>query len=277
MDTLPLARHISGDDLNLLSLQPYRVRKHTYELQRDGLFLAEGKRVVHRLLESAINVVSILTTQQVLEWLQSRIPSSRFLSLETYLTDREVMADLVGYDVQQPVLALARVPPDVAPHAVLNEHPESCLLLALDRLMNPDNIGVMIRNSVAFGVNLVIAGESSASPYYRRAVRNSMGALFQQRVYHAPSLANTLRNLKEEWNVQIIGAHPAGSVPLQNSNLRGKVCLVMGNEDTGLTPEVLELCTQTLHIPLQHSVDSLNVANAMAIFLWEIFRQRDLE
>lgn len=261
--------------LEIPELQPYRVRKNTYELQKEGLFLAEGKRVVVRLLLSSLRTRSVLTTEAVWNWLQQQVPPEATNHLTVYLADRTFLSTLVGYDVQQPVLALGEVPPDTHPEEVLRRTSSGCLFVAIDRLLNPDNIGVILRNCAALNVDLFITGPTSASPYYRRAVRNSMGTLFSLSVYHSPSLAETLHLLRTTYHFQIVAAHPAGSQELQNFLFAPQTCIVFGNEESGISEEILAQCTHTVSIPLPPDVDSLNVANAAAIFLWEVFRQKN--
>ncbi|MFZ1978303.1 MAG: RNA methyltransferase, partial [Bacteroidota bacterium] len=197
-------------------LQHYRIRKNTIELQRDGLFLAEGKHVVARLLTSKLPTISILTTESVIPWLKENVPPAELQSANIFLASREFMSTLVGYDVQQPILALGKTPIDILPEIAANR--ERSLIVAVDHLSNPDNLGGIIRNCAAFGADLFIAGESSASPYYRRAVRNSMGTVFRQPVYHAENLRVTLSELRLNWDFDIIGAHTSGSISLRNIN-----------------------------------------------------------
>lgn len=269
-----MATILHPDCLELPELQPYRVRKNNYELLTNGLFLAEGKRVVERLLCSSVRTRSILTTETVWNWLQRQVPSERLTGIPVYIANREFLASLVGYDVQQPILALGEVPPDTHPEKILQQQLARYLFVATDQLMNPDNLGVIVRNCVAFHANLLLTGPSSASPYYRRAVRNSMGTIFELPTYHASSLVETLRSLRDKWQFQIVAADPEGAHDLQNFNFQNSLCLVFGNEAIGISTEVRELCTHTVRIPLNPAVDSFNVANAAAIFLWEVWKQR---
>ncbi len=101
-----------------------------------------------------------------------------------------------------------------------------------------------------------------------------MGTVFRQPVYHAENLRQTLSELRLKWNFDIIGAHTSGTISLQNINFGPRICLVFGNEALGLSPEILEICTKTASIPLADSIDSFNVSNAAAIFLWEQHKQR---
>jgi tRNA G18 (ribose-2'-O)-methylase SpoU len=267
-----MPKTIQVTTLEAPELQHYRIRKNTVELQRDGLFLAEGKHVVARLLTSGLETISVLTTESVLRWLEENVPSSALQSMTVFLASREFMSTLVGYDVQQPILALGKTPADTLPENAANRK-HSCIV-AVDHLTNPDNLGGIVRNSAAFGVDLFIAGESSASPYYRRAVRNSMGTVFRQPVFHSNNLRQTLSELRTQWNFDIIGTHTSGSVSLQDIKFGPRICLVFGNEELGLCPEILEICTKTASIPLAPSIDSFNVSNAAAIFLWEQYKQR---
>ncbi|MCX7983679.1 MAG: RNA methyltransferase [Bacteroidetes bacterium] len=271
-----MARVLYPESLEIPELQPYRVRKNNYELLRDGIFIAEGKRVVVRLLHSSLHTRSVLTTQVVWEWLEQNIPQGAHTDLPVYIAQREFLAQLVGYDVQQPILAIGEVPHDTQPETILAQKSSKCLFLATDHLMNPDNLGVIVRNCVAFSVDILIAGPSSASPYYRRAVRNSMGSIFHLPVCHTTSLTRILETLRDRWSFQIVAADPSGQEDLHTFRFSENVCIVVGNEASGISDCVLNVCTNIVRIPLSPTIDSFNVSNATAIFLWELWKQRTL-
>jgi TrmH family RNA methyltransferase len=165
-------------------------------------------------------------------------------------------------------MAVGKVPPD----AVLEEIDSARLIVALDGLANAENTGVIIRNCAAFGVNAVIVGRNSCSPYLRRAVRNSMGAVFRIPVLHVGQLSTALQSLRSK-GMRLIAAHPRGRTLISQANLDGRLCVVFGNEDEGVSQEVLSLDVETVSIPMMNQTDSLNVANASAVFLYELGRR----
>ena len=120
----------------------------------------------------------------------------------------------------------------------------------------------------------LIAGETCSSPYMRRSVRNSMGAIFKLPVVESPSLFASLPELRG-LGVKCTAAHgPAKSLTLANADLRGDTCVVLGSEGQGLTPTILGACDEAVAIPMANAVYSLNVGNAAAVFLYEAARQR---
>ena len=110
--------------------------------------------------------------------------------------------------------------------------------------------------------------------YLRRAVRSSMGAIFKVPVVESSSLFASLHELRG-LGVKCIAAHgPAKSPTLANADLRGDTCIVLGSEVHGLTPSILGACDEAVAIPMANAVDTLNVGNAAAVFLYEAARQR---
>jgi TrmH family RNA methyltransferase len=147
-------------------------------------------------------------------------------------------------------------------------------VVALDSLRSAENVGVIARNCAAFGVDVLVAGEQCCSPYLRRAVRNSMGAVFRLPVVHAACLAGSLRSMRSRFDTRIVISDPHASSTIYSEDLRGSLCLVLGNEDSGVSPEVSALATSRIAVPMLRQTDSLNVACATAVFLFEACRQR---
>ena len=135
-------------------------------------------------------------------------------------------------------------------------------------------LGVIVRNCAAFGAHGLIVGETCSTPYLRRSVRNSMGTIFKLPVLEPRSLLETLGRLRDG-GIRCVAAHgPARSLPLAQASLAGDCCIVLGSEGYGLSEGVLAACDQQVSIPMANSVDSLNVGNAAAVFLYEANRQR---
>jgi 23S rRNA (guanosine2251-2'-O)-methyltransferase len=148
------------------------------------------------------------------------------------------------------------------------------LFVAIDELANAENLGVLVRNCVGLGVQALLVGETSSSPFLRRAVRNSMGTIFQLPVVEPPNLVQALRTLREH-AIHCVAAHPhASSNALWQTNFSGDCCLVFGSEGHGISTAVLEACDEAVAIPMPPTVDSLNVGSAAAVFLYEVARQR---
>ncbi|MBI4418970.1 MAG: RNA methyltransferase [Ignavibacteriales bacterium] len=258
--------------LDLPQLQPYRTLRRPEEHYRQGIFIAEGEKVVRRLLNSTLTVRSLLLTPHWLDLLRPTLESRVPL---VYVAPKNVVEDIVGYHLHQGIMALGVVPPPVSLRSLLPTLPRSLLLAAVDGLTNAENIGILVRNCAAFGVQALLVGETSASPYLRRAVRNSMGAVFRLPVVPEERLDKVLRTLRKEFGVTVVAAHPGAAQRLDQSiHFQEDCCIVFGSEGEGISKKVLEACDTAVSLPMSNAVDSLNVASASAVFLYEILRQR---
>lgn len=263
------------ESLDAPELTPFRTLRRPLEHHRQGIFVAEGEKVVRRLLASGHEVVSLLLTPEWLEEIRNEIV--RYAVHRPvpgiYTAPKKLVETIVGYRLHQGIMAVGKLPGNARLEDLLNVKPG--LIVATDGLTNAENLGVLVRNCAAFGVNGIIAGETSSSPYLRRAVRNSMGTVFTIPVHHAESLADALRALRERYGYTIYGAHPQpGCAPIYETDFRGDCCLVFGSEGEGLSQQTLDVCSAAVAIPMPERVDSLNVANAAAVFLYEARRQR---
>lgn len=262
------------ESLDLPALAPYRTMRRPVEHVHQGIFVAEGEKVVRRLLKNPrFEVVSALLPPQ---WVETYKPllQARQESIEVFVADKKVLQDLTGFSFYQGVLAVGRIPPQPDLEGVLNAALPPHLLVAADGLANAENIGALARNCAAFGVQALIVGETCSTPWLRRAVRSSMGTVFDLNVIETASLVLTLRGLQNR-GIRVLGAHPhSDGRTLAQLDLRQDVCLVMGSEGTGIGPEVLAACDDHAAIPMQPGVDSLNVTSATAVFLYEANRQR---
>jgi len=264
---------IQINNLEAEELHPYRTLRRPQEHFSQGIFIAEGEKVVRRLLDSQLTVISILLTPEWMHELQPQL-DKREEDIELFVAPKEIVETIVGFNLHQGLMAAVRVPENQNADRILPSLPSPSLLVALDGLVNAENVGVIVRNCAAFGVNAIIVGETSSSPYLRRAVRNSMGAIFQMPVIHVQNLAASLQELQNKYRYTIAAAHPAGGHSVYEIDLSGNTCIVLGNEGDGVRQSILDVSPVRLSIPMQNNIDSLNVANASAVLLYEVNRQR---
>ncbi len=257
------------------TLRPYRTLRRPDDHRRDGIFVAEGQKVVERLIDSKLDIISALMTEIWYDRLHHERPGLHGRIPEIYIADKSLVESIVGYNLHQGIMAVGKVPGEPDIRKLLGEAGDGFLSVALDGLMNAENVGVVMRNCAAFGVHAVITGDNSSSPYLRRSVRNSMGAVFGLPIVHSRNLRTTLESMHEK-SVRIIATVPDGKIHVNESDLTGRVCIVLGGEEKGVSPGVLDICTERLAIPMAAGTDSLNVANASAVFLYEARRQREI-
>jgi len=264
-------RRVDLSDFELPGLAPYLTMRRSVEHEREGIFVAEGGSVVERLLGSGLEVRSALLSPRWFEVLEPTL-EAREEQLEVFVAPEHLLSSIVGFNLHQGVLAVAAVPRPPPLADVLASARRPRLVVALDGVANAENLGVVARNCAAFAVTAVVAGERSSSPWLRRAVRVSMGTVFGLSVHRVGSLVDALALLREEGFVTVAAA-PDGD-PADRADLGGDTCLVLGHEDRGVRAAVRAACDLVLAIPMPGGVDSLNVASASAVLLYEVRRQQ---
>jgi len=166
------------DALELPELAPYRTMRRQLEHRQRGIFVAEGEKVVRRLLESDFTVLSLLLPGT---WLRKYEPliRSRPEKVPVYIAEKSILEQLTGFSMFQGVLAVGKIPRAHTVEAVLQRSVRPYLFAAVEGLSNAENVGAIVRNCAAFGVQALFVDSTSSSPFLRRAVRSSMGAIFR--------------------------------------------------------------------------------------------------
>lgn len=269
----PVVRIQKIDSLELPELAPYRTLRRQQEHRDQGIFVAEGEKVVRRLLESDLAVDSLLLPPKWLDEYESLL-HGRPGDVRLFVAPKDVLENLTGFSMYQGVLALARVPRSPDLDTLLAGSPPPRLFAAIEGLSNAQNVGALVRNCAAFGVQGLLVSRTSASPFLRRAVRSSMGTVFRLPVLEGLPLAAALSDLSR-YGVRSVAAHPRPEAPVPASvDFTTDCCLVFGGEGCGLPPETLAACNGSVAVPMAGGVDSLNVGNAAAVLFYEARRQR---
>jgi tRNA G18 (ribose-2'-O)-methylase SpoU len=258
------------DDENDELLADYRNVPDPVLVARRGLFVAEGRLVVTRLLAgSPLTTRSVMVTETAYDSIRAAIDARP--DLPVYVVPQEVMNGITGFNIHRGCLALGERPPARDWRALIRD---ARRVMALERVGNADNVGSVFRNSAAFGVDVVLLGPSCADPLYRKAIRTSMGAALTVPFADVEPWPTALRELGSEFAV--IGLTPAtDALPLRDAaHAAGErpIVLVLGHEGEGLTSEALGACDSRARIAMARGVDSLNVATAAAIALYEFGR-----
>jgi len=265
---------VSLDDSRL---QAYRTLRRPLEHQLQGIFVAEGEKVVRRLFESNLTIVSALLTP---EWFEvyRKLLESKGDALHVYIAAKQLVESIVGFHLHQGIMAVAQIPEPTPIETIITQSPRPHLFVSIDGLTNAENVGVLVRNCAAFGVQALFVGDTASSPYLRRAVRSSMGTVFRMPVVHVVGLADALNTMRSEYTIRNIAAHPhATATALNRVKLTENCCIVFGSEGGGISNAVLAACDESVAIPMKNAVDSLNVGSASAAILYEAMRQRSVE
>jgi tRNA G18 (ribose-2'-O)-methylase SpoU len=256
---------ITSSDLPELRL--YRSLKGKPFPFADKFFVAEGEKLVQILLRSKFVIESILLTESWFEKYRSEIESRSEALIPVYIAGESFMHSITGIELHQSIMAVAQVRQMINIQTHLSSLIDPHLIVALDGIVDAENMGGIVRNCAAFGVDLLIIGETCCSPFLRRAARVSMGGIFTVPMAHVKDLHTTLTELT---NTAIVAAHiDPDNVSLADYQFDTNTCLVFGSEANGISKEILDISHTRVWIPMADGFDSLNVATSSAIFLYE--------
>ena len=235
---------------------------------RHGLFVAEGRLVVRRLLDSGLEARAVLVTEPALASLQDALVTRP--ALPVFVVPQDVMNNVTGFNIHRGCVALGVRPPARGWRDV---SATTRRLVVLERVGDADNVGSIFRNAAAFGAGGVLLQSGCADPLYRKAIRTSMAASLTVPYAAAEPWPDMLRGLRAAgWAT--IAMTPSADAPVLTetaANVTGQpVALVLGHEGDGLTREALDACSHRARIPMAPDVDSVNVATAAAIALYEL-------
>jgi TrmH family RNA methyltransferase len=235
---------------------------------KHGLFLAEGVRVVEDLLASAIDLQFALVSTTLGDTARGRtlIAELRDATTVKEVTERE-LNDVAETESPQGVLAVARIRETPLDDVLLAS---DAVILVLDAVQDPGNLGTLIRSADAFGAAAVVALPGTADYWSSKVIRSTVGAAFRIPLVSARE--------DEVWawlgqnDAAICGADMDGK-PIESIELEGRVAVVVGNEGAGLREETRKQLTQLVSIPMRGHAESLNVAVAAGILLYELSRR----
>jgi tRNA G18 (ribose-2'-O)-methylase SpoU len=253
-------------------LADYRALKERHLNAQGGRFVAESERVVRRLLASPLGVWSVLATPPRLRALEdalaARAASPSSVPFPTYVASQEVMDEIAGFHVHRGCLAIGERPTTRA------LPPGARGIIVLEDLVDVDNLGSIARNAAAFGVDALVLSPRCADPFYRKAIRVSLGAVFDLpivRLAHWPDDLDLLRKLGFSLVAAVLAAN---ATPLPRFAPPARWALLLGAEGPGLSPGAVLRCHESVTIPMSTSkgVDSLNVSTAAAVMLYALTR-----
>lgn len=253
--------------IDIPALAPYRSTRDAAALRAHGLFVAEGRLVVVRVLDDPSWVVeSMLLSPAAYDALRAVIEARRS-DVPVYVCPSSVLADVTGVHLHRGCLALVRRPSPLSWEAVAAR---ATRLLVLDGLTDADNVGSAFRNAAAFGVDALLLTPGTCDPLYRKAVRTSMGHVLRlpwATVTPWPDALDALH--RAGWQTVVLTPRQP-SVPLEtwvSHGLAPRVALVVGTEGAGVSDAVAGAAMVRVRIPMATGVDSLNVATAAAVVL----------
>lgn len=261
----------SVDSLDDPRLAPYRELKRTNQTRWSGRFIAEGQKVVERLLASDFEVESVFCSED----LRRRLPE-RLGEQVDVLTAPQALAELiVGYRFHAGVLACGRRR-ESANLADLIGIGSRSLIIACPATTDPDNLGAILRTAAAFGASGALLGPACANPFSRRALRVAMGTTFDLPLRESPDFHRDLGRLQTLHRCTVIAAALSpDSMRLEDVGHSPRTALLLGNEAHGLDEASLAAADIQIKLPMAERVDSLNVSVAGGILMHHFSPLRD--
>jgi tRNA G18 (ribose-2'-O)-methylase SpoU len=260
---MPLIPVTSMDDPRLES---YRDLGQRNLIRQSGLFIAEGEKVVERLIDSRFEVISLLAEPAYADRYRSRVSSETPI----YVVSREVLQNTIGFNFHRGVLACGRRRPAIPIGQFLAAviHRQSTIVVCPD-VQDPTNLGSIVRSAAAFGCDAIVLGRQCADPFSRRVLRVSMGAALHLPIIESADLAADVKAVAAAgYEVFATVLDPAAE-PLQGAKRGSRMAMLLGSEGHGLSDEWLALAHRRVTIPMQLGIDSLNVAVAAAVVLYQ--------
>ncbi|MBQ3302236.1 MAG: RNA methyltransferase [Eggerthellaceae bacterium] len=240
-----------------------------------AVFIAESAEVVSRALDAGMEPLSLMTCEHHLPMIANVLERLEVLAPEApvFILPEEALRKLTGFELTRGTLAAFRRPPE---RSVEDVAKDARLVAVLEDIRNHTNVGAAFRSAAALGADAILVTPACYDPLYRRAIRVSMGTVFQvpwARIGTDPHdwAAEGIPLLHELGFTTVAMALRDDAVSLDDPRLkeRGRLALVFGTEGDGLASSTIARCDYTVRIPMAHGVDSLNVAASTAVAFWE--------
>lgn len=240
------------------------------EHPEQGVFIAESPVVIGRALDAGCRPLSLLMEARLAAGEQGQMLLTRCGDIPAYTAELDVLQRLTGFPLTRGFLCAMRRPAPMSVEAVCAG---ARRLAVLEDVMNPTNVGAIFRSAAALGVDAVLLTHASSDPLYRRAIRVSMGTVFQVPWTWLPETARPWPELLRALGFKTAAmALREDSLPIGDARLLSepRLAIVLGTEGDGLAPQTIAACDYTVRIPMAHGVDSLNVAAASAVAFYQL-------
>lgn len=272
---MPNIIHIQ--DFSLPGLEPYvRLTEAQLRSRQDpskALFIAESLKVIGHALDAGCEPISMLMEEKHIAG-QAAETIARCGDIPVYTGPSELLAQLTGYQLTRGILCAMRRPPEKDPGLILRD---AHRVAVIEGVVDPTNVGAIMRSAAALNMDAVLLDPTCCDPLHRRAVRVSMGTVFQvpwARIGDRPAtLAGQGLALLRAYGFK------TAAMALNESAIRiddpvlaaeDKLAIVLGTEGDGLPAATIDACDHCVMIPMSHGVDSLNVAAASAVAFWQL-------
>lgn len=265
-----MSRIIEITDFFAPQLDVYARLNEVQLLNRDcpekGLFIAESPKVIQRALDAGYEPVSCLMEKRHIEG-EGREILERIKDVPVFCAEFDILTQLTGFKLTRGMLCAMRRKPLQSVRDICKNKSR---IVILDKVMNPTNVGAIIRSAAALGMDALLLTPGCSDPLYRRAARVSMGTVFQ--IDWTFLTEDSLDEIKALGFKTVAMALKDNSLSINDPRLaeEKKLAVIMGTEGDGLSDKTISECDFTVKIPMYHGVDSLNVAAASAVAFYQL-------
>jgi tRNA G18 (ribose-2'-O)-methylase SpoU len=257
-------------DIDDPRLSPFRALKDRDLARQQGLFIAEGEHIVRRLFASSLRVHSLFLADRRADEMAPLAPPG----VPVYVASSDIMRQVIGYKFHSGVIAAGYRPALKTIDDVIPTDRARLTIVICPEIANAENLGSLIRIAAGFGADAMVLGERSADPFWRQCVRVSMGTVFRLPIATCDNLSHDLERLKKKWGVRTVGTVLSDQAqPLATYRRHPRTAILFGNEAQGLDSSTIAACDDLITVPMHHGTDSLNVAIAAGIVMYEFGRE----
>lgn len=239
----------------------------------DKKFIVEGLKITQEAIEENISIdniiinYSFLSTEENINFLKEVEGRYRIIKVEDY-----IFKEISDTENPQGILSVVSFNPRDINDISQIKNP---ILIFLDEVQDPGNLGTIIRSADAFNIDGIILSKGTVDPYNTKVVRSTMGSIFRTPLYSCEDSISCIELLKEK-NFKIISTSPEGNPIYKYENIKGTV-FVIGNESKGVDPKIVHRCDQNIKIPMTGRAESLNAGVAASIIMYEAMKLKSLE
>ncbi len=271
MSLKSLTNFIEIVDMDDPRVEIFRSLKDGFD-RLEGLFIVDSEKVVQKVLKTDIELIKVLGPPEFYHRNEALLDQREIPVESRYLASRALLQQIVGYRLHKGAMALARKPANSSVEQLLEHSGDRDIVVVLNGVTEAENVGAICRNMAGFGVKRLMIDHQSCHPYLRRAVRVSMGNIFDLQLHDSADLLSSIKHLQASGYKVIAAETSEGAIELQDLEIPKKVALVLGSEGAGISKEILQQVDQTTIIPIAQKVVSFNVASTSAICLYHLSR-----
>jgi len=256
-------------DINSPIVSDFRnLKNHIFS--KNNLIIMETKKVLLKYFDTNLKPYKCLITEDFYQE-KSDLLNTKLNPENIYVANKKIMESIVGHNLHHGIFLIGERPKDTS----LEDLQFPCLIL--NGVSGPENVGAIVRSCASFNIQNIIVDAKSCSPYVRRAIRVSMGNIFELKIHHTPNLNQSIDYLKKK-NIKILGtANTMAAKSIHQYSFKQNCALILGSEGNGIDEIILDSCDNLLKIPINPKVNSLNIHNAASIFLYELTKQKEAQ